>query len=159
MSVCEIVISLIIGIISGGISSFFVSVYLQKRWNEKEKLAEAERMKQKNREDFEKEKQIFHRYIERIRSELLLAYKSCDYDYVFRTIEDEPIRKTFNKLSDNSDIEFKQIGCYIKNLREDLENKKLDEDGYKAKSGMLFKYSVQVLKFQLKEDDDIESYD
>ncbi len=158
MSVCEIFISLIIGIISGGISSFFVSVYLQKHWNAKEELAEAERIKQKHREDFEKEKQIFHRYIERIRAELFLAYKSGDYDYVFRTIEEEPVQKIFEELSDESKREISEIRKHIGELRDALLLEELDENNYKTKSGMLYKYSVQVLKFKLKEDDDVETH-
>ena len=80
----SIIKDLIIGLVSGSISSLIVSIILKKQWDARE-LANG----------FENDKQAFARYIGKLREELLIGNKLKDYSFFLRTLEDEPIRNSF----------------------------------------------------------------
>lgn len=137
MTCCEIITNILIGIISGLISGFLTSVWLKKHWDKKE-----------IEEQFEMEKQTYERYLQRIREEILIGEKLNDYSYVLRTIENEPIRKTFNQLDENSRKSIVEIQKCIKKLKNEIE---IGNGNFEVTKGMLFKYQMDVLKYRRKD--------
>lgn len=133
--VIDIIRDVVIGLVSGGVSSWIVSYFLKKKWD-----------KQQHQISFERDKQIYHRYIERIRFELLTAQKSGDYDFVIRTIEDEPIRESFDNLSKESSEEIRSISDYLSELKEEVSSGAIGEKRFKIINSKLFQFSVHILK-------------
>lgn len=144
---CDVLQNLLIGIISGLLSSFLVSMGLEKR-----------EKKNEHKRRFEADKQIYSRYIQSIRLELLLAYKSSDNDCLVRVIEDEPFRESFNNLSEDSSKKNKEIQEHIQKLKGEALNGQITEEKYKVMSGKLYQYSVWILKFREKESSQYRSF-
>ena len=75
---------ILIGLLSGMLSSWLVSECLKKKWDKEQQI-----------KDFENDKQNYERYLGRLRYELFLGNKMKDYSFFLRAFEEEPIRNTF----------------------------------------------------------------
>ena len=141
LKMCNIFLNVSIGLITGVVSSFVVSVILKKYWDSQEV-----------KKQFDLDKQNYCRYIQNIRLELLLAYKNGNgyYDYLIRVIDDPPIRDTFENLTDESKNTTHEISNYIDDIKKKIsdDSYKMSENEYKRTYGMLFKYSVDALKLR-----------
>ena len=133
---CEYIENFLIGLVSGIVSSAIVTVV----FSFKEK-------KRKRKQGFNDDVQTFHRWILRIRNELEIAYKYGDVTFLKRTIEDEPIFNYFDDLTDESVKVKTEITEFVKNLVDIYSSTQIDEKHFKSDSGLLFKYSVDSLKF------------
>ena len=132
---CETIRDIIIGLISGAISSLIISVILKKYWDNQE-----------HKKRFLADKQVYSRYIQTIRVELLLASKTEDYDFLVRAIDDEPIRESFNMLSDQSKASIDEISTFLNELKNEALSQRIPPERYKVLNSKLFQYSVWVLK-------------
>ena len=135
----------IIGLISGGISSWIVSIILKRRWDKKQKQIDIEYKKQKLREEFENDKQLFCRYLLGIRSELFLAKKAGDYDFVIRAIDNEPFRRSFEYLSPKNSDEVLEIIGFLHDIKQAISTSEVTNLQYSEWYGKLYQYSVNVL--------------
>ena len=134
---CDIVRDIFIGLASGILSSWIVSACLKNKWDKQQHII-----------DFQNDKQEYCRYLQRIRNELLIGHKTDDYDYVIRSIDSEPQRKTFSNLTQDNKNELQDIQHYLQELRDELYSKKISLSRYKDINGKLFQYTVHVLKFE-----------
>ena len=139
--VCEgIIKDLVIGLVSGGISSWLVSIALKRYWDAKEL-----------EKQFERDKQAFARYIDKLREELLIGSKMEDYSFFLRTLDDEPIRFSFTKLDDESIVNAREIRIFLDNLKDKFEGKTiLTEAERKSINSKLFKYKMDIIRFKMK---------
>jgi len=123
---CDIFENLMIGVISGLLSSTIVTIvftYLDK--------------KEKQFQGFKNDIQIFHRWILRIRNELEIAYKYKDISSLRRAIEDEPILPYFNGLSSESISAKTEATEYIRTLVNEYDMNDVEENKFKADMGKL----------------------
>lgn len=137
MRICEILVNILIGLVTGGVSGFFVSITLQKHLD-----------KQQFKRDFEMDKQNFERYLEDIRLELRLA-KCENYDEIIRVIETEPIRETFTHLQICDQKTLHNIIEYINEIKNYiLDNPDYIDANSKKIQGKLFAFRIAVMKFE-----------
>ena len=133
---CSILENLVIGIISGAISSYLVSLHL----NRIEKKRKAE-------QDFKDDMQTYHRWILRVRNELEIAQRIGDSSSLLRAIEEEPVLKSFENLSEQS-IEVKRVtDHFIRALADQNGSQVCADNKFKRDMGMLYKYSVDALMY------------
>ncbi|WP_028506205.1 hypothetical protein [Ruminococcus sp. FC2018] len=136
---CDVICNILIGLLSGIVSSGIVTI----AYDKKTKKIEHER-------NFNADKQVYHRYILSIRNELFFAYKNNDYENLIRTIENEPIRDSFTNLDDESHKSIGEISNFISQMKERILSTgySMKEKDYKIYNGKLFQYSVHALKLE-----------
>lgn len=133
---CSILENLVIGIVSGAISSYLVSLHL----NRIEKKRKAE-------QDFKDDMQTYHRWILRVRNELEIAQKIGDSSSLLRAIEEEPILNSFENLSEQSIEVKKATDKFIHSLADQNGSHVCEDNKFKCDMGKLYKYSVEALKY------------
>ena len=135
-SMFEILENLMIGIVSGVLSSALVTIVFTHRDK-----------KEKQLQGFKDDVQRFHRWILSARNELEIAYKYKDISFLKRTVEDEPILPYFDGLSDESVSAKIEATDYIRSLVDKYASNNVEENQFKADMGKLFKYSLNALKY------------
>lgn len=147
--ICDLLRDLLIGLVSGGLSSWAVSAYLGKKQKEETERQKAVEKKQAQKVAFDRDKQMFHRYLLQVRTELFLAYKNGDYDFLTRTLEDEPIRETFENLGEKEQTTMREIANLFQKLKQ-LANEKdaISQNDYDKCAKELLKYSIDILRFK-----------
>lgn len=133
---CEVLHDLVIGFSSGILSSYVVSKYFV--------CKEARKAKEQG---FKDDMQTYHRWILRIRNELEISRRIGDFSSFYRAIEEEPILHYFGNLSEQSIHSKQEASRYIHSLREKYSQSSFDEEQFKRDMGMLFKYSVDALRY------------
>lgn len=138
MTFCDVILNLLIGLSSGIVSSWLVTIIYNKRIK-----------KIQAKEKFKRDIQTFHRYILMVKKAVAIAYSTKDKTFLEIMVEDEPILYNFENLKDNNKEKKKEIIDYIKNIIDKFnKTDNIDETNYKAILGILYKYSVEVLKFK-----------
>ena len=131
----EYIISAAIGIATGVFSSWLVTAMFNKK---------------AQKELFEDEKQLFERYINSLRTELSIHENIDNANAIQRILDDEPILKTFSKLS-KDDLKIKsEISDMFSNIRTACSNMKITNEDIVKWNSELFKYRLKVLKFKRK---------
>ena len=141
MTLCEIALNVGIGLFTGLLSGYVVSVALKKKWD-----------KEQQKSDFEADKQRYERFLGEIQCELRLANKPEDCARISRKIECEPVRETFEFLDAASEKQQSEIGSYIKKLGDDSE-KNPDKvlDNAEKNCRKLVQYRNQILRYKMGE--------
>lgn len=133
---CELLHDLLIGFVSGVLSSCIVSKYFA--W--KDKCKEIEK-------GFKDDVQTYHRWILRVRNELEISRRIGEFSSLYRAIEEEPILDYFKNLNENSLKNKQESAQYIRSLRDKYSRSSFNDEQFKYDMGMLFKYSVDALRY------------
>lgn len=137
MTCNEVLCNILIGLGTGIISGLIVSISLKKYWDKKQlKL------------DFESDKQKYERFLERIRTRLEIAEESGNYSEVQMSFDEEPIMETFSKLCSESQEQQQEIMNYVGTLKDKILRKiPLDISSEKR---TIFKYRISILKYRME---------
>lgn len=131
----EYLINALIGIVTGALSSWIVTIMFNKK---------AEKML------FDREKQIYSRFIEKVRTELEASKEKENIDMVIRTINEQPYLETFSNLNDDSIAITQEIGEILDEINVNFRRKKFDRQRISHWNSRLLKHQIKVLKFKIK---------
>lgn len=148
--VLDIIRDIIIGIISGAISSLAVTALWQKHLNKIEKLKEEQIEKKKSIDAFRNDVQVLCHFIDRLRLELELPQDEDKNKNIRRIVDSRPITSTLtrSKLTDDGyNIICKLHNC-LNNIDADAIADSLSDNKCKKYNSKLFIIEMNLLKNQ-----------
>ncbi len=127
-------LSIVIGVVSGVISGIIVNVFSSVYHFDK---------------DFENDKQVYMRWLDRIRASLEKSYDKNDYSDVLLLIADEPIRETFVFLKAECKESAEKISESVETLKWKIIKSQtgITEDTIKRHKAELYKLKSEVISY------------
>lgn len=147
---CEILIELgkdiLIGLISGALSSWAVTALWQKKIDAKEKEHQNEVAKREYESSYYDTVQVLCRYLERLQLELDFKNDSEKSNNIRRLLDAYPSTSIFNKaLTNEGKNEILKLNDLKNNLDKDAESGLLSDEKSKIYKREIFQFELQFL--------------